>query len=44
MLGVPTEPFAFSNNIRPKFSAPDFNECKFKVSGPGQVVSIALKE
>ena len=44
MLGIPTEPFAFSNNIRPKFSAPDFNECKFKVSGPGQVINIALKE
>ena len=43
-LGIPTEPYAFSNNIRPTLAAPDFNECKFMVSGPGQVVSIVLKK
>ncbi|GGE98456.1 DUF2141 domain-containing protein [Hymenobacter cavernae] len=43
-LGIPTEPFAFSNNVRPKLSAPDFNECKFTVSGARTVVTIALKE
>jgi uncharacterized protein (DUF2141 family) len=43
-LGIPTEPYAFSNNIRPRVSAPTFQECKFRVSGPGKVVSIALKE
>jgi uncharacterized protein (DUF2141 family) len=43
-LGIPTEPYAFSNNIRPRMSAPTFQECKFMVSGPGKVVSIALKE
>lgn len=42
-LGIPTEPFAFSNNVRPTLAPPNFDECKFKVSGPGQVVSIALK-
>lgn len=26
-LGIPTEAFAFSNNIRPKFSAPSFQSC-----------------
>lgn len=44
MLGIPTEPFAFSNNVRPHFSAPNFEECKFTVDGPGKVVAIALKE
>lgn len=39
-LGIPTEPFAFSNNVKPRFAAPSFTECKFMVSGPGQVVSI----
>lgn len=39
-LGIPTEPFAFSNNIKPRLSAPTFQECKFTVTGPGQVVSI----
>lgn len=43
-LGIPTEPYAFSNNIRPRVSAPTFQECKFTVSGPGKVVRIALKE
>jgi uncharacterized protein (DUF2141 family) len=42
-LGIPTEPYAFSNNVRPTIAAPDFNECKFTVSGPGRVVSIVLK-
>lgn len=40
MLGIPTEPFAFSNNVKPRLSAPSFQECKFTVAGPGQVVSI----
>ena len=26
-LGIPTESYAFSNNIRPRFSAPTFEEC-----------------
>ncbi|WP_210518385.1 DUF2141 domain-containing protein [Hymenobacter terricola] len=43
-LGIPTEPYAFSNNVRPTIAAPDFNECKFMVDGPGKVVSIVLKD
>jgi uncharacterized protein (DUF2141 family) len=43
-LGIPTEPYAFSNNVRPRFAAPKFEECKFMVSEPGLVVNIALKE
>ncbi len=43
VLGIPTEPFAFSNNVRPRFAPPAFDECKFTVSGgAGKVVSIAL--
>ena len=44
MLGIPTEPYAFSNNVRPRFTAPNFDECKFVVDGPGKVISIALKQ
>lgn len=40
MLGIPTEPYAFSNNVRPRFAAPVFAECKFMVDGPGKVVTI----
>ena len=43
-VGIPTEPYAFSNNVRPTMAAPDFNECKFTVEGPGKVVSIVLKD
>ncbi|OUJ75626.1 hypothetical protein BXP70_03410 [Hymenobacter crusticola] len=43
-LGIPTEPFAFSNNVRPKLSPPDFNDCKFVVGGTSTVVTITLKE
>lgn len=44
MLGIPNEPYAFSNNVRPHLSAPSFEECKFMVTGPGKVVNITLKE
>lgn len=44
LLGIPTEPYAFSNNVRPRFAAPQFEECKFRVDGPGKVISIALKK
>jgi len=40
MLGIPTEPYAFSNNVRPRMAAPKFEECKFTVSGPGKVIAI----
>lgn len=29
--GFPTEGFGFSNNVRPIFSIPDFNDCKFEL-------------
>ena len=28
-IGIPKEPYGFSNNIRPKLSKPTFEECKF---------------
>ena len=43
-LGIPTEPYAFSNNFRPTLAAPVFDDCKFMVDGPGRVVSIVLKD
>lgn len=41
-LGIPTEPYAFSNNVRPKLSAPKFEECKFRADADGKVVTIKL--
>ena len=43
-IGIPTEPYAFSNNIRPTMAAPKFEECKFMVDKPGKVISIVLKD
>ncbi len=31
-IGIPKEPYGFSNNIKPKMSAPKYHECKFKLS------------
>ena len=30
-FGIPTEGYAFSNNIRPKFSVPTFEECSMRL-------------
>lgn len=31
-FGIPKEPYAFSNNFRPKFSAPTFKDCQFELT------------
>lgn len=41
-FGIPKEPYAFSNNIKPKFSTPDFDECRFSISTDNEIVSITL--
>ncbi|MDD2635702.1 MAG: DUF2141 domain-containing protein [Bacteroidales bacterium] len=32
IIGIPKEPFGFSNNIKPKLSKPTFEECKFSLN------------
>jgi uncharacterized protein (DUF2141 family) len=32
LIGIPTEAFAFSNDFRPFLSAPNFEDCSFKLS------------
>ncbi|MVN74788.1 DUF2141 domain-containing protein [Hymenobacter sp. HMF4947] len=41
-LGIPSEPYAFSNNVRPHFSAPKFDECKFQVTGQAETITISF--
>jgi len=41
-LGYPSEPFGFSNNFRPKFSAPKFKDCKITFSKINNIFSIHL--
>lgn len=33
IFGIPKEPYGFSNNVVPKMSAPNFDECMFSVKG-----------
>ena len=32
MIGMPKEPYGFSNGVKPMFKAPSFNQCRFYVS------------
>lgn len=36
-LGIPTEPYGFSNNARPKFRAPNWDEARFYWNGSDAV-------
>ncbi len=41
-FSIPKEPYGLSNNYRPHFSRPSFNDCKFKVAQE-TTVTILLK-
>jgi uncharacterized protein (DUF2141 family) len=40
-FGIPTEAYAFSNNMRPKLSAPSFEECAVKLD-KDKVITIKM--
>jgi uncharacterized protein (DUF2141 family) len=42
-LGIPTEPYAFSNNIKVKWRAPKFQEAMFTLNTPNKEISVVLK-
>lgn len=42
--GIPTEPYGFSNNARPKFRAPQWAEAAFDLNSGGSAISIRLEE
>ncbi len=42
MVGFPKEPYGFSNDFRPKFAAPKFNDCVFDVGASPQSVRIKI--
>jgi uncharacterized protein (DUF2141 family) len=42
MFGVPQEPFAFSNNFRPRFGGPSFDKCKFDFTKDKQSIQIEM--
>jgi len=42
VLGIPKEPYAFSNDIRPKLKAPSFDECKFVYSKKEHSITVKM--
>ena len=42
-LGIPQEPYGFSNNMRVTFGPPAWDRSKFSVRGPATEVSIEVK-
>lgn len=43
VLGIPKEPYGFSNNVRPWMSAPSFADCKVVMGETNKAISIQLK-
>lgn len=43
LLGIPTEPYGFSNNARPKFRAPSWEEAKVIVGSGETLLNIRLE-
>ena len=44
LLGIPTEPYGFSNNARPKFRAPNWAEAKFALGEGGAAVAVRMEK
>ncbi|MVM28790.1 DUF2141 domain-containing protein [Spirosoma sp. HMF4905] len=43
LFGIPKEPYGFSNNFRPRMSAPKFKDCQFSVGTGETTISIKLE-
>ncbi|WP_462249449.1 DUF2141 domain-containing protein [Ekhidna sp.] len=41
-IGIPTEPYAFSNNAKGMFGPPSFEDCKFEVKADAREIVISL--
>ena len=41
-IGMPKEGYAFSNNVRPRFSAPSFSDCAFDFKGGDQTITLNM--
>ena len=42
LMGIPSEPYAFSNNAKGLFGPPSFEDCKFEISGSEKQIVITL--
>lgn len=41
-MGIPNEPYAFSNNAKGMFGPPKFEDCKFQIVGVNKIINITL--
>jgi uncharacterized protein (DUF2141 family) len=44
MLGIPTEPYGFSNDARPRLRAPSWEEAKVSATKSGEVLNVRLEK
>lgn len=44
LLGIPTEPYGFSNNARPKFRAPKWTEAMFNLNEAPKAIKVRLEK
>lgn len=44
LLGIPVEGYGFSNNVKVKFSAPEYQQAKFNFDKNGQVINIEIRD
>jgi uncharacterized protein (DUF2141 family) len=42
LIGMPKEGYSFSNNVKPKLSAPNFDQCAFDYRGGDQSISTTM--
>ena len=42
IFGIPTDPYGFSNNFKPKIKAPSFDDCSFEYDDHNDTVSIKM--
>ena len=43
LVGIPSEPYGFSNNARPKFRAATWEETRFQLSAQGTTIALKLE-
>ena len=41
-VGIPTEPYAFSDNYIPRIKAPNFDDCKFEYDAANNTVTMTM--
>lgn len=43
LVGIPKEPYGFSNNHNPKFSRPDYEEAKVEIRQASQTLNVKIE-